>query len=245
MRALLSIHDVMPESRPAISAVLTQLFVSIPGLKPQHITLLVVPGRQWCADDLAWLRRLAAAGHPLAGHGWDHRAQKSRSVFHHFHSVMLSRDAAEHLSRPSHELMALILRCHAWFAEHDLPLGPLYVPPAWAVGRLNRAEQQALPFALMETLSGVVRLADQCHQRLPLTGYEADSAIRTAFLSASNRLNVTLAKRAGNMLRVGLHPFDLQHRLAGCLISDLQQVTQFCDYSELLQSRAETPTVAA
>ncbi|MCC1496572.1 DUF2334 domain-containing protein [Alcanivorax sp. 1008] len=245
MRALLSIHDVMPETRPAISAMLTQLFVSVPELQPQHITLLVVPGRHWCVDDLAWLRRLAAAGHPLAGHGWDHRARKSRSLFHHLHSLMLSRDAAEHLSRPSHELMSLILRCHAWFAEHDLPLGPLYVPPAWAVGRLNRTAQQALPFALMETLSGVVRLTDQFHQRLPLTGYEADNAMRTMFLSASNQFNLALARRTGSVLRVGLHPFDLQNHLAERLICHLQQVTQFCDYSQLLQVEAGTSTIPA
>jgi hypothetical protein len=97
----------------------------------------------------------------------------------------------------------------------------------------------------METLSGVVRLADQSHQRLPLTGYEADNAMRTMFLSASNQFNLALAKRTGNMLRVGLHPFDLQNHLAEKLICHLQQVTQFCDYSELLQGQAERSTVPA
>jgi uncharacterized protein len=243
MRAILSIHDLMPESRPAISAMLTQLFVSVPALRPKHITLLVVPGKQWSADDLAWLQRLAAAGHPLAGHGWSHRAVLNRSLLHRLHSLLLSRDAAEHLSRPPHELTALVLRCHAWFVEHDLPVGPLYVPPAWAVGRLGAADQQVLPFALMETLSGVTRLRDQHHQRLPLTGYEADSAIRAMFLSASNQFNVALASRTGGMLRIGLHPFDLQYRLAEQLIADLRRVTQFCDYSALLQRGADAPAV--
>lgn len=244
MRALLSIHDLMPESRLAVSSMLARLFASIPALRPEHITLLVVPGRQWSADDLVWLRHLSSAGHPLAGHGWAHRATNGRSFSHHLHSMLLSRDAAEHLSRPAHGVMALVLRCHAWFVEHDLPVGPLYVPPAWAVGQLGKAAQLALPFALMETLSGVIRLSDQSQQRLPLAGYEADNTMRAMLLSASNRFNVALAARTGRMLRIGLHPFDLQYHLAAQVIADLQRVTQFCDYSQLLQSEtANLPVV--
>lgn len=233
MRALLSIHDVMPSSRAAVSAMLTQLFVSVPLLCPQDITLLVVPGQSWSDDDLDWLRRMAANGHPLAGHGWCHQAASRRSLFHHLHSAVLSRDAAEHLSRPEHQLVALVLRCHAWFEQHRLPVGPLYVPPAWAVGSISRQALMSLPFTLMETLSAVEYIRCGKQQRLPLAGYEADNDWRARLLAISNRLNWGWAKRSRRAVRIGLHPFDLQHLLADHIVRDLNRVTQFCDYADL------------
>ena len=239
MRALLSIHDVMPSSRAAVSTMLAQLFVSVPLLRPADITLLVVPGQSWSDDDLGWLRRMAANGHPLAGHGWCHQAVTRRSLFHHLHSAVLSRDAAEHLSKPEHELIALILRCHAWFEQHRLPVGPLYVPPAWAVGSISSQALMSLPFTLMETLSTVEDI--RCGKRhvLPLTGYEADNHWRARLLAISNRLNRQWAKHGGKVVRIGLHPFDLQYQLAEHIIRDLNRVTQFCDYPSLFSASAD------
>ncbi len=57
-----------------------------------------------------------------------------RSAYHRLHAALISRDVAEHLSRPAHELVALVHRCHGWFAAHGLPAPTLYVPPAWALG---------------------------------------------------------------------------------------------------------------
>ncbi len=239
MRALLSIHDVMPSSRAAVSAMLAQLFFSVPLLRPQDITLLVVPGQNWSEDDLVWLRRMAANGHPLAGHGWCHRAATRRSLFHHLHSAVLSRDAAEHLSRPEHELVALVLRCHAWFAQHRLPVGPLYVPPAWAAGSISRQALKSLPFTLMETLCAVEDICSGKQQVLPLAGYEADNNWRARLLAISNRLNWQWAKRSGRVVRVGLHPFDLQYRLADQIVSDLNRVTQFWNYPSLFSVSAD------
>lgn len=233
MRALLSIHDVMPSSRAAVSAMLTQLFVSVPLLRPPDITLLVVPGQHWSDDDLGWLRRMAAKGHPLAGHGWCHQAVERRSLFHRLHSALLSRDAAEHLSRPEHELVALVLRCYAWFEQHQLPIGPLYVPPAWALGPIGRQARMSLPFTLLETLSGVEGMRCGSQHVLPLAGYEADNIWRAKLLATSNRLNWQWARRSGRAVRVGLHPFDLQYLLAYHIVGDLNQVTQFCDYAGL------------
>jgi uncharacterized protein len=237
MRALLSIHDVMPATRPAVVSLLAQLYLSVPTLRPSDITLLVVPGTGWGDGDLLWLHRLARAGHPLAGHGWCHRAPDRRTLWHRLHGMVLSRDAAEHLSRPEHELAALMLRCHAWFAQQDLAAGPLYVPPAWAVGRIGKTALASMPFLLLEDLAGIRLLRQQQHIRLPLAGYEADTDLRAGLLSVNNAAQFHLAKITDRPLRFGLHPFDAGHRLGDRLIQDLCRVTQFCDYGSLLRSR--------
>jgi hypothetical protein len=91
----------------------------------------------------------------------------------------------------------------------------------------------ALPFTLMETLSAVEDI--RCGRRyvLPLAGYEADNNWRARLLAISNRLNWQWAKRSGRAVRIGLHPFDLQHLLADHIVRDLNRVTQFCDYADL------------
>ena len=70
LAALVSIHDVMPETRTQVTAMLARL-----RLPCEAVTLLVVPGKDWQEGDLDWLRSLQNAGHPLAGHGWSHRCQ--------------------------------------------------------------------------------------------------------------------------------------------------------------------------
>ena len=125
-------------------------------LPAKTVTLLVVPGRQWGDDDRAWLRGLQSAGHPLAGHGWFHRCQPPVTLYHKLHSMMLSRQVAEHLSFSGAGIVKLVRECHDWFGQHDLEVSPLYVPPAWAMGRLTPQQLAELPFRYVETLTGVL-----------------------------------------------------------------------------------------
>jgi len=243
MKALLSIHDVMPETRAQVSAMLSSLFATVPALRPEHITLLVVPGRQWQSEDIQWLQQLADRGHPLSGHGWDHCARRqSRSLFHYLHAMLLSRDAAEHLSRTPEELQVLVMRCHAWFRQHGLPISALYVPPAWAAGCMSRQQLEALPFSLMETLTGVVDLKTGQRYWLPLLGYEADNGFRALCLKLSNGVSrwwaarMSAFGRPSRIMRIALHPFDFQYRLADQILADLKSVSDFRCYNELSYS---------
>lgn len=251
MKGLLSIHDVMPETRAQVSAMLCHLFAMVPTLRPEHITLLVVPGRQWQSEDIQWLQQLAGRGHPLAGHGWNHCARRqSRSLFHYLHAMLLSRDAAEHLSRTSEELQVLVMRCHAWFRQHGLPVSALYVPPAWAVGGMSRQQLQGLPFSLMETLAGVVNLKTGRRYWLPLLGYEADNGFRALCLKISNGLSRWWAARmsvfggSSGVMRIALHPFDFQYQLADQILVDLRSVSDFRCYSELLKASSLTSSLS-
>jgi len=227
---LVSIHDVMPETLPQIRLLVAQL--SSYGV--DKITLLVVPGKNWSDMDILQLQDWQANGYTLAGHGWNHEAEKPRGVYHRIHSLLLSRLAAEHLSLNRDQIFELINRCYAWFIEKDLTPPTLYVPPAWALGKLPRSELGALPFKLMEILRGVLACQNNALQTLPLTGYEADTAWRAMSLRLWNNFNAWRARMSGKALRIGIHPFDDSLRLSAQMHEQVRSCEQFIDYDELL-----------
>lgn len=211
--AILSIHDVMPETLDEVADLLMRISAADAGTAD----LLVVPGKAWTSRDLDRLRVWRSQGHRLAGHGWHHRAAAPRSLYHRCHSVLLSRDVAEHLSLSSIERSALMSRCHVWFEEHGFESPELYVPPAWAAG--DRTSFNSLPpgqFRYMETLRGIHdRLTGQSRW-LPLVGFEADTRSRAAILSVSNRLSFSMTS-LNRPVRIGLHPKDRSHQLGATL----------------------------
>ena len=231
LQALVSIHDVMPETRIQVSEMLVKL-----ALPASAVTLLVVPGRQWSEEDLTWLRGLQVAGHPLAGHGWTHRCQPPVTLYHRLHSLLLSRQVAEHLSFSGAGIVQLVKDCHQWFADHGLAVSSLYVPPAWALGSLSEGQCSALPFRQVETLTGVLDTRSRNLTRLPLAGFEADTWFRELGLRIFNRLNVVRARHDQVPLRIGLHPFDFSLRMAGQIKLLLAQVEVFCRYEQLYAS---------
>lgn len=219
--ALLSIHDVMPETLDRVEGILSLLREN--RLSP--CTLLVVPGKDWSEPDLARLRAWEREGWPLAAHGWKHKADKIVGWFHRLHSLVLSRDVAEHLERDSKGILALMARSGEWFAENGFPRPGLYVPPAWALGFLDARDRSAVPFVMIETLSGISRFPGRRrrYHRLPLCGYEADTAGRALFLRCFNASQRLLARSSGRPLRISIHPDDLSLHLGKSLRRDLRR----------------------
>lgn len=228
MDALVSIHDVTPSTLDRVAHLLDRCDHH----RIERVTLLVVPGLRWSADDLERLRHWQRAGHELAAHGWCHRARTPRTLYHRLHAAVISRDCAEHLSRPRAELVDLMHASHDWFACRGLAAPSLYVPPAWALGPVGDADLATLPFAHVETLGGLRRAGG--FRRLPLVGYEADTWTRSAALRASNA--VARAVRGVRPLRIGLHPDDASLRLADDLEADLAGVTRSLHYRELAET---------
>ena len=228
LTALVSIHDVMPETLAHCAALLEPLLARDLG----PVTLLVVPGREWSTQDLDVLRAWQTAGCQLAGHGWTHEATQIHTFYHRLHSLILSRRAAEHLSHEEADLLVLIQRCHDWFVEHGLGAPTLYVPPAWALGSIRPRLLADLPFAMIEVLRGVIRLYDQSLLRLPLTGYEADNSWRALSLKPWNSWNEKRAFASGRPLRIGIHPYDNELRLSRQLWQQLDRCQAFISYEE-------------
>ncbi|MDT8438528.1 MAG: polysaccharide deacetylase family protein [Wenzhouxiangellaceae bacterium] len=229
LRLLVSIHDVMPTTLTAVEDIFNRLLDA--GLQP--VTLLVVPGTGWTANDLDRLRALVAAGAELAGHGWVHAVRHVRGLRHRLHAALISRRAAEHLALATNEIMALMRANHAWFGAHGLPDPSLYVPPAWAMGNVSPAGLRELPFARHETLLGVREAASGRFRALPMAGFEADTQLRAAFVAPFNLLNRRLAHASDRPLRLGIHPHDFELKLAASLADWIARGGRCLSYSEL------------
>ncbi len=228
MNALLSIHDVMPETLERVIS----LIARIPAHCRQHLLLLIVPGRHWQAADLDQLRAWQAQGFILAGHGWHHQARHIGSVYHRLHAALISRRAGEHLALDAEATVELMQRNFDWFVEHGLVPPDYYVPPAWALGSIPGTMLSATPFRYLETLSGILDIRQNRFRRLPLAGFEADTPFRQYSLSLWNRLNRTLSSDR-RPLRLGIHPNDAGLRLAGAMDDMLARVSRGMHYRDL------------
>jgi uncharacterized protein len=228
VRALVSVHDVMPETLPQVERILSLLDKE--GIAP--VTLLVVPGAGWSSQGIERLHRFQASGYELAGHGWTHRVERITGLAHHLHSRLISRNVAEHLALDRVGIQELIGRCHAWFVDQGLGAPPLYCPPAWAMGAIPRSTLASLPFTRYELFSGVLSAHTGRMHPVPLTGYEADTGVRSVAIRAWNRLNRRRAA-PGGWIRIGIHPHDLDLRLAEDLRRDLRRYRSYAGYSEV------------
>lgn len=225
---LISVHDVMPETLPQVRDLLRRL--SSRNLIP--VTLLIIPGKAWTQKQVDELRRLEDRGMELAGHGWNHRVMHIKGLHHRLHSALISRDAGEHLSLNQRQIQELITRCFDWFLEQNLGPPDLYVPPAWAMGRVSRAALQELPFRRYETLRGIYDSATQHYRQLPLVGFEASAAWRAPLLRLWNSLNLR-AVHPLTPVRIGIHPGDLALPLAKDLLAIFDRALDCRSYREL------------
>ncbi|MEX0330653.1 MAG: polysaccharide deacetylase family protein [Puniceicoccaceae bacterium] len=217
LKALISLHDVMPETLPQADEVLQRL--NSVGLPP--ITLLVVPGRDWQESQLDWLRQRVEEGHTLAAHGWIHETQP-KTVYHRLHSALISRNVAEHLALNPEEIPGFISRSMQWFPDNGFSLPALYVPPAWALGDPPPITADE-PFPrFIEVLKGIIDTQAGRLHPLPMVGYEVDTWWRKMAVSIWNRWNIRQARRSGRVLRIGLHPHDFELLLGSELEGLLQ-----------------------
>lgn len=228
MRAVISIHDVMPETLHQVRSVLGEL----PEPCHENLTMLVVPGRQWSASGIEQLRYWQARGYTLAGHGWHHEVEEISSLYHRIHSRLISRNVAEHLSLQTNDLNRLLQKNHKWFWDNDLDTPDFYVPPAWAMGKLDSSDLAKSPFRYFENMGGIYDAKARKFVSLPLAGFEADTLLRSKYLATWNYCNHLVASHA-RPLRIAIHPNDFALRQAGQLKWMLNKVTEALSYRDL------------
>ncbi len=231
IRSLVSIHDVMPSSMQNVG----DLIQICRAHSIRTITLLVVPGLDWSSNQLDQLRKWEAEGCELAGHGWTHHCKHIRGWWHRLHSLFLSRDVAEHLSLTPEQELQLVSDCAGWFSDHGFRVPQLYVPPAWAFGKLPRQRFAETPFQIFESLSGVFWPHRGVHQSLPLVGFEADSRLRQLSLRTFNQVSAARARRSdAPPLRISIHPDDHRLRLSDDLAIALSNAGTPISYRQLV-----------
>ena len=226
--ALVSIHDVTPETLDRVDAIIARL----PGPCRENLVLLVCPGFDWHASDIDVLKRWQSEGYLLAGHGWSHEAHHIRGVYHTLHSLLISRNAAEHLSLTAEEIVELMGRNHDWFAARGLAPPDYYVPPAWALGPVTPGQLASLPFRYIEVTSGLMDVQLRAHKLLPLQGFEADTRLRAVSLHVNNALNAAVARILAP-LRIAIHPYDPEFLVSEALWQACARVTRGVHYNTL------------
>ena len=229
MQAITSIHDVMPQTLANVE----RIFNICQDSGVSNITLLVVPGVAWDANALGALRELIAQGGIVAGHGWIHHVdvRQLKTPSGRLHAALISRNVAEHLALDENAIHDLISRCHGWFSQQALPAPELYVPPAWAMGAVSKPALRTLPFRYFEYFSGIYDTHSDTFSYAPLTGYEADTAFRSVVLKGWNQINLLAATKCNKPLRISIHPYDLDYRLADDLCALLARPLEYRDYS--------------
>lgn len=229
LSALISVHDVMPETRRQIERILQRL----DAVPPHAVALLIVPGRGWTPDDLGWLRALDQQGYTMIGHGWRHECDAPQTLKHRFHSRMISNRAAEHLSLSDTGINRLMSACDAWLRDAGLTPANVYIPPAWALGPITRESLKTTPFRYVETLGGVYDTRTDHLQRLPVAGFEADRQWRVIIMRLSNWINIRLSVWRQTPLRIAIHPHDWQYPLSDQLDRLLHRVDHYWSYLQV------------
>jgi len=232
MESIVSVHDVMPETWQNVQYIIQYLLLC----QVTHMTLLVVPGKNWKSEHVNQLRQYSDCGIELAGHGWSHQVGEYGGLYHRLHALLLSRHSAEHLALTSAEIASLISRCHGWFFDQALPQPKLYVAPAWAMGSITRTKLATLPFRYYEYLTGIYDSHSNRFLRLPVLGYQADHFLRVPALWSANILSHLSVHFTRSMVRIAIHPGDLGLKLANGIDRDLRRTTRFLAYQRIGES---------
>ncbi len=235
MKAIISIHDVMPETIERVEIIIKKL----EKFRIPPFSLLIIPGKKWTVKSLGKLRKLSESGYSLVPHGWNHKCVP-RKIFHKLHSAFISKDVAEHLDLKEEAILELMVRSRNWFINQKLVPSHLYVPPAWALGQISKKNIIKAPFKQIEVTQGLIHIKKNTSikfQKLPLSGYEATNAFRVNFLYMWNKFQEDQAKKSKLPLRISIHPSDLDLPLAKQMKTQLYNVDTFINYTDLYLDR--------
>ena len=202
MKSYISIHDVTPKNLENIEKI---IFLLNNKFNINKICILVIPGLHWDQNQINKLKVWQNQGIEIAAHGWQHVSQSNKSIYHKIHSLIISKNCAEHLSKDASDIINLIHKSYDWFISNGFKKPLLYVPPAWALGNITKKDLSELKFSYFECTTGLI--FNQKYIFIPLIGFEEKNFIMALIRKFFNGLNYFMAYFTG-IIRIAIHPDD-------------------------------------
>ena len=211
---VVSLHDVSPLTQKLCDEILGQLRAS--GV--DQTSLLVIPnhhGRAPIAEDAtfkSWLLRNVDAGHEPVLHGYFHQRQRGRS------DSLRKRVTTEFYTAGEGEFFDLSTGDASALLERGLvDLSFLrqkitgFIAPAWLLGASAEAAVRHLGFLYTTRLTTVRRFGQGDDIRSQSLVWSTRANWRVMMSLAWNG-SLALALGRAPLIRVGIHPCDLEHR---------------------------------
>ncbi|MBS0658885.1 MAG: polysaccharide deacetylase family protein [Verrucomicrobia bacterium] len=242
---VVSLHDVSPHTCAACATMLRDLAA----WGVARTSLLVVADHHRRGHFLAdpdfcrWLAECARAGHELVVHGYYHRRERrpGESTRDRFVTRIYTADEGEFYDLPRAAAAELLARALDDFARFRREYAPEltapggFIAPAWLLGDEARAAVIAAGFGYTTTLRAVEDLArGRSHSSQSLVYSPRNAWRRVVSLGWNALLFRRLA--ANPLMRLGVHPPDLQHaalwRQIGRLTRRAVEDRTPCTYAE-------------
>ena len=147
MKFYISIHDAAPDNLNEIENIIHSL-QNLYGIN--KICILVIPGLDWNHHQINKLKSWQIKGIEIAAHGWVHKAENIKTLYHKIHSLILSANCAEHLSKKRADVCKIIKKSYDWFIKNGFQKPILYVPPGWALGKIKFEENVSIVLDLSD-----------------------------------------------------------------------------------------------
>ena len=210
---VVSLHDVSPLTHSACAAILDQLQT----LGVSHTSLLVVPNHHHRApilEDVQFcpiLSKLAAAGHEIVIHGYHHLRDRrtGETVRDKITTRFYTADEAEFYDLDRATALRLVTKAREEFRQLGIsPAG--FIAPAWLLGR---DAEEALREASCEYTTRLGTVLDLRTGRSFPSQSLVWSVRRAWRRQMSLAWNGLLFRRlvTNPLLRISIHPVDLQH----------------------------------
>ncbi len=214
-RALVvSLHDVSPHTFEACREIVGRLEVA--GVSP--LTLLVIPDHHrkgHFLDDPAfchWLKEREAKGDELVIHGFYHQRvpRAGESLRERFLTRTYTAGEGEFFDISGSEALRLVSDAREAFRKLGFqPRG--FIAPAWLLSQAAERALRKLGFAYTVRLREVIDLPCERRHAAPSLVWSVRSWWRRVASRVWNRRLYRKSVRKP-LLRIGIHPVDLQHR---------------------------------